>query len=117
MCSPESRSGSWRASIGSGPMPPICSMSDGISTADQASASTGTTAMPWRCATSCECLPTETKLKERPMEIIFILAAFVLGVAVSKSLRRWLVKLRADPRQGIEAEIAELKDLLDKYRV
>lgn len=50
------------------------------------------------------------------MEIIFILAAFVLGVAVSKNLRRWLVKLRANPRQAIEGEIAELKALLDKYR-
>jgi hypothetical protein len=51
------------------------------------------------------------------MEVIFILAAFVLGVAVSKNLRRWLVKLRTNPRQTIEAEIAELKGLLDKYRV
>lgn len=50
------------------------------------------------------------------MEIIFILAAFVLGVAVSKNLRRWLVKLRANPRQAIEGEIAELKALLDKHR-
>jgi len=40
----------------------------------------------------------------------------VLGVAVSKNLRRWLIKLRADPRQAIETEIAELKGLLDKYR-
>jgi hypothetical protein len=51
------------------------------------------------------------------MEVILILAAFVLGVAVSKNLRRWLVKLRTNPRQTIEAEIAELKGLLDKYRV
>jgi uncharacterized membrane-anchored protein YhcB (DUF1043 family) len=50
------------------------------------------------------------------MDVLFILAAFVLGVAVSKNLRRWLLKLRADPRQAIEAEIADLKGLLDKYR-
>ena len=50
------------------------------------------------------------------MEVIFVLAAFMLGVAVSKNLRRWLVKLRTDPRRAIETEIAELKSLLDKYR-
>jgi hypothetical protein len=50
------------------------------------------------------------------MDVIFIFAAFGLGVAVSKNLRRWLLKLRTDPRQTIEDEIADLKDLLDKYR-
>ena len=50
------------------------------------------------------------------MDIIFILAAFALGVAASKNLRRWLLKLRTYPRQTIEAEIAELKGLLEKYR-
>ena len=50
------------------------------------------------------------------MDIIFILAAFVLGVAVSKNLRRWLLKLHTNPRQAIETEIAALKGLLDKYR-
>jgi uncharacterized membrane-anchored protein YhcB (DUF1043 family) len=50
------------------------------------------------------------------MDVLFILAAFVLGVAVSKNLHRWLLKLRTDPRKAIEAEIADLKDLLDKYR-
>jgi hypothetical protein len=44
------------------------------------------------------------------------LSSVELGVAVSKNLRRWLVKLRANPRQAIEGEIAELKGLLDKYR-
>jgi hypothetical protein len=39
-----------------------------------------------------------------------------LGVAVSKNLRRWLLKLHSDPRQAIEAEITELKGLLDKYK-
>jgi len=48
--------------------------------------------------------------------ILFVLAAFVLGVAASKNLRRWLLKLRTDPRQAIEAEITELKGLLDKYK-
>ena len=50
------------------------------------------------------------------MDVLFILAAFVLGVAVSKNLRRWLLKLRTDPRKTIEVEIAELRGLLDKYR-
>jgi hypothetical protein len=50
------------------------------------------------------------------MDVLFILAAFVLGVAVSKNLRRWSLKLRADPRKTIETEIADLKGLLDKYR-
>jgi uncharacterized membrane-anchored protein YhcB (DUF1043 family) len=50
------------------------------------------------------------------MDVLFILAAFVLGVAVSKNLRRWLLKLRTDPRKAIEAEIEDLKGLLDKYR-
>ena len=50
------------------------------------------------------------------MDVLFILAAFVLGVVVSKNLRRWLLKLRADPRKAIEAENADLKGLLDKYR-
>jgi hypothetical protein len=50
------------------------------------------------------------------MDLLFILAAFVLGVAVSKNLRRWLLKLRNDPRKAIEAEIADLKGLLNKYR-
>jgi uncharacterized membrane-anchored protein YhcB (DUF1043 family) len=50
------------------------------------------------------------------MDVLFILAAFVVGVAVSKNLRRWLLKLRADPRKAIEAEIEDLKGLLDKYR-
>ena len=50
------------------------------------------------------------------MDVLLILAAFVLGVAVSKNLRRWLLKLRADPRKAIENEIADLKGLLDKYR-
>ena len=50
------------------------------------------------------------------MDIIFILTAFVLGVAVSKNLRHWLLKLRTDPRRTIEAEITELKGLLEKYR-
>ena len=50
------------------------------------------------------------------MDVLFILAAFVLGVAVSKNLRRWLLKLRTDPRKAIETEITDLKVLLDKYR-
>jgi hypothetical protein len=44
------------------------------------------------------------------------LSSVELGVAVSKNLRRWLLKLRTDPRKAIEAEIADLKGLLDKYR-
>jgi hypothetical protein len=48
--------------------------------------------------------------------LVFILAAFALGVAASKNLRRWLLKLHTDPRQAIEAEITELKGLLDKYK-
>jgi len=50
------------------------------------------------------------------MDVLFIVAAFVLGVAVSKNLRRWLLKLRTNPRKAIEAEIADLKGLIDKYR-
>jgi hypothetical protein len=50
------------------------------------------------------------------MDVLLILAAFVLGLAVSKNLRRWLLKLRTDPRKEIEAEISDLKGLLDKYR-
>lgn len=45
--------------------------------------------------------------------LVAIMGIYVLGVATSKNIRRFLVKLRNDPRGAVDAEIASLRKFKD----